>query len=82
MADHECIACNEYHDDLRQCEYCEEDVCPACDVRHEQRHIFGPAMFEAFEAGDGARMRRLVHAVNGTTPELVPFVSSPTTTEV
>jgi len=77
MPDHECIRCNQYTTDLRQCPLCEEDVCEVCRPGHNMAHYHGPQIVEAIEAGDDARVRRLIHAVNGTTPELVPFVRYP-----
>lgn len=73
----ECIACNEYSADLRQCTVCEEDVCETCWGAHDKAHYHGPAIVEALQNGDMARVKRLVCDVHGVTPELVPFLCSP-----
>ena len=82
MDNHECIACRDghFHVDLRQCPICEEDVCPVCWGVHDRAHYHGPAIVEALQGGDMARVKRLVCDVHGVTPEIVPFLCDPITT--
>jgi len=82
MPEFNCIVCDNRFDVIKQCPICEEDVCETCWHAHDKAHYHGPAIVEALEKGDMARVKRLVCSVHGVTPEIVPFLCTPITTEV
>ena len=79
--DHECIECEQYSPDLKQCPICEEDICPACWGKHDAAHQFGPRIVAAIENGDDKALVEWIRTVNSTVLAITPFTRNPITTE-